>query len=121
MRSRSLLFFALGTAVAAALGEAVPLRVPENGLVSLNVPLTGTRLSSLSTRTTHPYFMERLAACVAALGEQTERYDVSASWGACRLPAEAASVSEALRLADERMYAHKGTRRGPGRGDALAA
>ncbi len=58
MRSRSLLFLALGTAVAAAYDTAVPLVVPENGLVSLNVPLTGTRLSSLSTRTTHPHFAQ---------------------------------------------------------------
>ena len=58
MRSRSILFLALGTAIASACGENVPLYVSENGLISLNIPLTYTRMGSLSTRTTHPYFMQ---------------------------------------------------------------
>ncbi len=71
MRSRSLLFLALGTAVAATYGSAVPLVVPENGLVSLNVPLTGTRLSSLSTRTTHPHFIALYRRVLSKLGLTT--------------------------------------------------
>jgi diguanylate cyclase (GGDEF)-like protein len=59
--------------------------------------------------------------CEAALSECTERSCIGASWGACAVPAEAPTVGEALRVADERMYAHKAARRGPGRGDALAA
>ncbi len=31
--------------------------MPENGWISLNPPLTLNRLSSYSTRTTHPYFL----------------------------------------------------------------
>jgi 7-cyano-7-deazaguanine synthase in queuosine biosynthesis len=57
MRSRSILFIALGLAVADVCGEGVPLNIPENGLISLNVPLTGARDGSASTRTTHPYFI----------------------------------------------------------------
>lgn len=57
MRSRSILFLGLGIAVASALGATGPLIVPENGLISLNVPLTGTRIGSSSTRTTHPHFI----------------------------------------------------------------
>ena len=57
MRSRSILFLALGTAVAAACGDKIPLYVPENGLISLNVPLSHSRMGSFSTRTTHPYFI----------------------------------------------------------------
>jgi 7-cyano-7-deazaguanine synthase in queuosine biosynthesis len=68
MRSRSLLFLALGTAVASSYGRAVPLSVPENGYMSLNIPLTGTRLSSLSTRTTHPHFVDLFRRVLSAVG-----------------------------------------------------
>lgn len=57
-RSRSFLFFALGLAVADAVGPELPLFVPENGLISLNVPMTGARSGSASTRTTHPYYVK---------------------------------------------------------------
>jgi 7-cyano-7-deazaguanine synthase in queuosine biosynthesis len=55
-RARSLLFIGLGIAVASCLGN-IPLIIPENGFISLNVPLTFTRHGSHSTRTTHPYFL----------------------------------------------------------------
>lgn len=67
-RSRSLMFIALGLAHAAAIGDDVPVYVPENGLVGLNVPLIGTRSGSASTRTTHPYFMAGLERLVGAVG-----------------------------------------------------
>jgi len=68
MRSRSILFLSLGIAVAATLGEGTPLHVAENGLISLNVPLTPSRSGSSSTRTTHPHFLGLLRELVAALG-----------------------------------------------------
>lgn len=68
MRSRSILFLALGTAVASACAADTPLYVPENGLISLNVPLTHSRMGSLSTRTTHPFFMSLYRDALAALG-----------------------------------------------------
>ena len=52
-RSRSLLFLSLGTIITSSLGVK-ELVVPENGLISLNVPLTYSRFGSLSTKTTHP-------------------------------------------------------------------
>lgn len=55
-RSRSLLFLALGTLTADSFG-GLPLIIPENGLISLNPPLTNSRMGSLSTRTTHPHFL----------------------------------------------------------------
>lgn len=67
-RSRSLLFIALGIAAAAAIGPDVPLYVPENGFIALNVPLIRARLGSCSTRTTHPYFLDRLRAALSTLG-----------------------------------------------------
>jgi two-component system cell cycle response regulator len=44
----------------------------------------------------------------AALTDFGEGFDVSASSGACMIPAEARTSSEALQLADRRMYARKG-------------
>lgn len=67
MRARSILFLALGTAVASACGEGVPLYVPENGLISLNVPLSHARTGSFSTRTTHPYFISLFRKLLNAL------------------------------------------------------
>ncbi|KAA9341158.1 Qat anti-phage system QueC-like protein QatC [Larkinella humicola] len=55
-RARSILFIGLGLAVANCCNN-IPLIIPENGFISLNVPLTFTRHGSHSTRTTHPYFL----------------------------------------------------------------
>jgi 7-cyano-7-deazaguanine synthase in queuosine biosynthesis len=60
LRSRSLLYLALGLALAAPFGPATPLIIPENGWISLNPPLTLNRLGSYSTRTTHPFVLEQL-------------------------------------------------------------
>lgn len=68
LRSRSLLYLALGLTAAAAFGPTTPLLVPENGWISLNPPLTGSRLGPYSTRTTHPHFLENLAALWQAAG-----------------------------------------------------
>ena len=59
-RSRSLMFFAHAITIASGIGHHIDLYVPENGVISLNIPLTVMRLGSLSTRTTHPYFMGML-------------------------------------------------------------
>lgn len=67
-RSRSFLFFAAGIAVASALGPTVPLYVPENGFIGINVPLTPARTGSLSTRTTHPLYMLHMRRALDALG-----------------------------------------------------
>src|SRR5690606_23689563 len=56
--SRSFLFLSLGVATASAAGITAPLTIAENGLISLNVPLTPARGGSSSTRTTHPHFIE---------------------------------------------------------------
>lgn len=66
-RGRSILFFALGIAVADAAG-ADRLVVPENGFISLNVPLSPSRGGSFSTRTTHPQFVALVREVLAAIG-----------------------------------------------------
>ena len=68
MRARSLLFIAAGFAVASSIGPHVPVYIPENGYIGINVPLTGSRPGSLSTRTTHPFFFDRLRAVLDAIG-----------------------------------------------------
>ena len=65
-RSRSLLFLALGAAVAGP--RQSELWIPENGFLSLNIPLAPERRSSLSTRTTHPQLLETFNDIVAAVG-----------------------------------------------------
>jgi two-component system cell cycle response regulator len=49
----------------------------------------------------------RLAACTEALSEEGEGYAVGCSHGAILLPQEAADTTDAMRLADQRMYARK--------------
>lgn len=72
-RGRSIVFFAFAALAAdsharATAAESVEVYVPENGLISLNVPLTVGRVGSLSTKTTHPVFMQRLQDVWTALG-----------------------------------------------------
>lgn len=67
-RSRSILFLSLGTAVAAGYDRPLTLYVPENGLISLNPPLTASRMGSLSTRTTHPHFIALFRQLLTAIG-----------------------------------------------------
>ena len=67
-RGRSLLFIAAGLAVADALGPTTPLYVPENGFIGINVPLSRARSGSLSTRTTHPWFVRCLGEAIRTLG-----------------------------------------------------
>jgi 7-cyano-7-deazaguanine synthase in queuosine biosynthesis len=66
--TRSLLFLAAGLTVAAGYGSDVPLYIPENGFIGINVPLTSARSGSFSTRTTHPYVMSAVERCAFELG-----------------------------------------------------
>lgn len=72
-RARSFLFFAYGVLVATSLkkyrdGGAVDLYLSENGLISINPPLTAARIGGLSTRTTHPAFIAMLQALLDCAG-----------------------------------------------------
>jgi 7-cyano-7-deazaguanine synthase in queuosine biosynthesis len=68
LRGRSFLFFGLATLAASSLGDNVVVHVPENGLISLNVPLDPMRLGANSTRTTHPFYMARFNELLHGLG-----------------------------------------------------
>lgn len=66
-RGRSFLFFATGALAGSGFGQPCPLFAPENGLIALNVPLDQLRLGSLSTRTTHPFYIARWNELLRAL------------------------------------------------------
>lgn len=68
MRSRSLLFVALGLVVADHLGASTPLFLPENGTIAVNVPLTPSRRGSCSTRTAHPHYLSLLQQWIDNIG-----------------------------------------------------
>jgi 7-cyano-7-deazaguanine synthase in queuosine biosynthesis len=67
-RTRSFLFLSLATAYGSTSQNGTNLFVPENGLISLNVPLTESRTGSLSTKTTHPYFIRLYNRLLENLG-----------------------------------------------------
>lgn len=70
-RARSVLFIGYGAVAASTLvptGVSSELIVPENGLISINAPLTRRHIASLSTRTTHPHFMASLQGLLDAVG-----------------------------------------------------
>jgi len=67
-RGRSFIFFALAVLAADAIDGTTPIYVPENGLISLNVPLDPLRLGAWSTRTTHPFYMARWQELLDDLG-----------------------------------------------------
>jgi 7-cyano-7-deazaguanine synthase in queuosine biosynthesis len=65
-RSRSLLFMAIALLIAQK--ENLPICVPENGSVSLNFPLSPSRRSACSTRTTHPTLLSAVVSLWRKLG-----------------------------------------------------
>ena len=62
----------VGIFASTGLDKAVSLRVPENGLIALNVPLDQLRLGALSTRTTHPFYIARWNELLHILGMATQ-------------------------------------------------
>lgn len=67
-RTRSFMFFSHAIALASAFNIDTQMYIPENGFISLNIPLTGARFGSSSTRTTHPYYMKLLKKLVKEMG-----------------------------------------------------
>lgn len=70
-RSRSLFFIGLGC----YLSPINKLIIPENGTISINYPLTPSRVSSLSTRTTHPYILKNIQELLIELSIPTKIYN----------------------------------------------
>lgn len=70
VRSRSIIF--IGIALLVADAKSAPIVVPENGTVSLNYPLSPSRRSACSTRTTHPTLLSGIRGIWRTLGLQSE-------------------------------------------------
>lgn len=70
-RSRSLLFIGIAL-MAAQSTNTQSIIVPENGTVSLNFPLSASRRSSCSTRTTHPFVLDSILSIWKVLSIATD-------------------------------------------------
>ncbi|WP_128331126.1 Qat anti-phage system QueC-like protein QatC [Apibacter sp. HY039] len=70
-RSRSLLFIGIALMTAQATNTQ-NIIVPENGTVSLNFPLSTSRRSSCSTRTTHPFVLDNVLSIWKILSIPTD-------------------------------------------------
>lgn len=73
MRTRSLNFLAYGVVVGSTMAglvntQSITLFIPENGWIALNPPLTPRRIGALSTRTTHPHFLELVQQVLNQVG-----------------------------------------------------
>ncbi len=72
-RARSFIFLAYAVLLATTLkkysdGHIVKIYVCENGFISINAPLTSSRIGSLSTRTTHPVYLGIFQSLLDATG-----------------------------------------------------
>ena len=114
-RSRSFLFFSIAAAAASGMKTPIRIIVPENGLISLNIPLDPLRLGAFSTRTTHPYFLARYNEMLAALRipaslvnpyrHQTKGEMISN----CRNPRLLkSSIDKTMSCSSEKKYRHQG-------------
>lgn len=60
-RGRSIIFFAFAALASSAIevqpDSSANIYVPENGYISLNIPLNSGRMGSFSTKTTHPVYL----------------------------------------------------------------
>jgi hypothetical protein len=68
-RGRSLAFYAFAVLAASKVPAKRPqIFIPENGFICINPPLVPGRVSSLSTRTTHPQFIGMLQELLEGIG-----------------------------------------------------
>ncbi len=72
-RSRSMVFVALGLAVAALSGAHV--WIPENGFTALNPALSGERRGANTTRTAHPGMLDELGEVLGAVGLHVDMHN----------------------------------------------
>lgn len=67
-RSRSLIFLGLAVYSALKVGDGVPILIPENGPISVNMPLNPSRRGACSTRTVHPFFISSINRVLSMAG-----------------------------------------------------
>jgi 7-cyano-7-deazaguanine synthase in queuosine biosynthesis len=68
LRARSFLFLCKAIFVAHSISDGTDVLIPENGTISLNYPLTSSRISSCSTRTSHPHYLAKLEEFIKSIG-----------------------------------------------------
>ncbi|MEL7569694.1 MAG: hypothetical protein AAGU14_03940 [Eubacteriaceae bacterium] len=56
------------SSVKTTLENPINIYIPENGFISINIPLSPMRMGSLSTKTTHPIYINGLQSILDALG-----------------------------------------------------
>jgi hypothetical protein len=78
-RSRSFLYGACGFA-AAVLTRAERIRFCENGVVSVNLPISRQVIGTMATRTTHPLYLRRLAALLGRVADRPIHVDNPYAW-----------------------------------------
>ena len=78
-RSRSLLFAALGQAVAQCFG-ASRVSFCENGFISHNLPISPQVIGTMATRTTHPLSLVKLNALMEHVGPKPARVVNAYQW-----------------------------------------
>ncbi|MEQ8652424.1 MAG: helix-turn-helix domain-containing protein [Kiloniellales bacterium] len=78
-RSRSFFFAALSATVARAFGQN-RVRFHENGIVSMNLPISGQVMGARATRSTHPQVLAGLSALLTALFEEDFHVDNPFVW-----------------------------------------
>jgi diguanylate cyclase (GGDEF)-like protein len=94
-----------GDLLLARLGKRMAVAATEGGAYRLG----GDEFCALVHDNQH--LPASLTGLLAALREERDSFEVSASYGLVHLPAEAHSVTNALRTADVRMYENKGAGR----------
>jgi hypothetical protein len=70
-RTRSFLFLSLAAVVAVAL-KINRISICENGVVSINIPISGQNIGTLLTRSTHPKFLNRFRELVQEIYTNNE-------------------------------------------------
>ncbi len=74
-RTRSFMFFAHAIIFATAFELCDGMIISENGYISLNIPLTYSRIGTSSTRTTHPHYMDLLRELIEQIGIKLNIYN----------------------------------------------
>lgn len=71
-RTRSFLFLAAAICYSTLMNNPeIPVYIPENGFIGLNLPITPSRIGTCSTRTTHPKFLRMLNNILHSIGFKT--------------------------------------------------
>jgi 7-cyano-7-deazaguanine synthase in queuosine biosynthesis len=78
-RSRSFLYLSLAAAVALQFGKS-SIAVYENGVVSINLPITAETVGARVTRTTHPRFIQGMVRFLRALSGTAITIETPFSW-----------------------------------------